>query len=325
VNVIITGAGGFIGFHLVQDQLSKGRRVTAVDLNLSRLEPLDAGDALVIVEGDFRDKELVDPHLKGQDACFHLASMHLQTSASEQDFRAINVHGTEALVRRCHRAGIGRFVHCSSVGIYGQTGGDSANENTKPAPNIAYERTKLAGEEAVLAYAAQTGFPSVVIRPAWVYGPGCPRTLKLFRSVAKGTFFYVGNGANLRHPIYIEDMLAGFELAATHSAAVGEDFIMAGPKAVTIRELIEMIAELLGRRPPRLRLPRTVTWIGALTIEKGFAAVGRDAPFSTRSLKFFEENTHFSTEKARNILGFNPVVDLKAGLARTLASLDAIS
>ena len=89
-------------------------------------------------------------------------------------------------------AGIGRFVHCSSVGVYGDIKNPPADEESECQPDVAYEKSKLAGEKAVLGYAQESGYELTVVRPAWVYGPQCPRTLKLFRTIKKGTFFLRG-------------------------------------------------------------------------------------------------------------------------------------
>lgn len=320
MNILITGAGGFIGRHLVREQLSRGRNVTAVDIDLGGLEDLLENPSLRAVESDFRDPAL-DARLPGQDVCFHLASMHLQVTATEEEFQAVNVEGAGDFVERCHRAEVGRFVHCSSVGVFGDIRNPPADEGSECEPSLAYERSKLAGERRVQDYAERSGYPVVVLRPAWVYGPGCPRTTKLARTIRSGRFFYVGSGGTLRHPIHIDDMVSGFELAAAHPSAVGEVFIMAGPRAVSIHELVNAIAREMGIKPPSLRLPRFAAWLGGLMLEAGFGAVGREPPFSRRSLKFFTGNTAFRTEKARRMLGFDPRVELEVGLRQTIAEL----
>lgn len=321
MKVLITGAGGFIGRHLVHDQLARGRQVTALDLDLRALEAHTADQGLDLVESDFRDSSL-DSLLGDHDVCFHLASLHLEVGVPESEFQAVNVTGARELVERCRSAGIGRFVHCSSVGVFGDVQNPPADEGSDCSPDLAYERSKLAGERAVLEYAQQSGYPVVVVRPAWVYGPGCPRTLKLARNIRSGRFFYVGDGVNLRHPIHVQDMTAGFELAATHPDASGQVFIMAGPAAVTVHELVETIASSLGASPPRLRLPRAVAWLGGIAMETAFGLLGKQPPFSRRSLKFFSGNTAFRIEKARRILGFEPQVGLTDGIRSTLKDLE---
>jgi nucleoside-diphosphate-sugar epimerase len=317
MRVLITGAGGFIGSHLVVDQLERGREVTAVDLHVEALQPLSSNSHLQVVAGDFTDTALLDSHLPGHDVCFHLASAHLETNVDDTYFWQVNVEGTRNFVARCHQAGIGRFVHCSSVGVYGDIESPPADEETECHPDIAYERSKLAGETAVLDYARQNDYELTVVRPAWVYGPRCPRTLKLFRTIKKGRFFFVGNGRTLRHPIYIDDMVRGFEVAATHERAAGQIFIIAGPRAVTLVELTDGIADCLGVPPPKLKLPQLLVWPGVYFLELVGALTGREVPFTRRSLKFFTGNTAFTTKKAYEVLGFRAQTELSAGLKQT--------
>ncbi|HSM57900.1 MAG TPA: NAD(P)-dependent oxidoreductase, partial [Candidatus Sulfomarinibacteraceae bacterium] len=284
MRVLITGGGGFIGRHLVSDQLRREHDVTAIDLHTDALQPLADNPALCIVEGDFTDAGLLDPLLHDQDVCFHLASAHLETGVDDSYFWRVNVDSTRQFVERCHQAGVSRFVHCSSVGVFGNIKNPPADEQTDCQPDIAYEKSKLAGERAVLQYAQQSGYRLTVLRPAWVYGPGCPRTEKLFSTIEKGSFFFVGNGQTLRHAIYIDDMVHAFHLAAQKEQAVHETFIIAGPRATTLRELVDEIARCVGTPPPRRHLPRAVVWPAVYLLETGFGVLGKEAPFTRRSL-----------------------------------------
>lgn len=317
--VLVTGAGGFIGRHLVADQLRRGREVVAVDVHTEALATLVGEPGLKIVQGDFRDEELMGPQLKDVEVCFHLASAHLETGVGETIFWDVNVAGVEAFVKRCHETGVGRFVHCSSVGVFGDIKDPPADEESPCYPDIAYERTKLAGEKAVLAYGRESGYEVTVLRPAWVYGPGCPRTEKLFRTIEKGRFFFVGNGRTLRHAVYIDDMTRAFEAAAQRDEALHEVFIIAGPRATTLRELADEIARVADVSPPRLQLPKGPVWLGCIALEAAFGVVGREAPFTRRSLKFFTGNTAFLTKKAETMLGFRAEVELAEGLETTYA------
>ena len=317
MRVLITGAGGFIGSHLVDDQLARGFDVTAVDINVDRLEQQASNPNLTIREADFNNLQLIDRELGSHDVCYHLASAHLETGVGEDYFWQINVDNTLEFVKRCREAGIGRFVHCSTVGVYGDIQNPPADEESECHPDVAYERSKLAGESAVRDYAKENEYHLVVIRPAWVYGPRCPRTEKLFRTIQKGRFFYVGDGETFRHPIYISDMVAGFNLASNFNGAPGEIFIIAGAEPVTLKQLANGIAKSLGVKPPTMRFPKTMVWLGVSGLELISKLTGMKAPFTRRSMKFYTGNTAFSIRKAESDLGYHPQVDLQEGLDRT--------
>ena len=191
-----------------------------------------------------------------------------------------------------HHAGVERFVHCSSVGVYGAIDHPPADEESVCHPDLIYERTKLEGETAVRQYAQETGYPVVIVRPVWVYGPGCPRTEKLFRTIKKGRFFFVGDGMALRHCIYIADMVNGFNLCAEHPDAPGKVFIFGDRHAVTIRALIEQMAKVVQAPIPSLTLPLGIMRILCVLVEKCFGFMGKEPPVSERSLKFFTNNTN---------------------------------
>ena len=316
--VMVTGAGGFIGSHLVRDQLARGRRVVATDIDLSRLEALQLAGDLQCHQVDIRDTDAMRRLVPGADTLFHLAAAHLDVLKDETYFNEVNVRATGALVRLAGEAGVRRVVHCSTVGLYGPLERLPADEGTMPRPDIAYERSKLAGEQAVLEAADAGGVSTVILRPAWVYGPLCPRTLKLIRTIARKRFFFVGDGANRRHPIYITDMLDAFERAATTELPGGEIIIAAGPDTVTVRELVELVIEALGMdyRPPRL--PAWFMGAACLAIEKAAALAGREPPFSRRSLKFFSESSAYDISRARRLLDFDPGVSTREGIRLTI-------
>ena len=115
----------------------------------------------------------------GVEVVHHLAAAHLGASVTDAEFERVNVGAVRSLVGTAIDAGVQRFVHCSSVGVFGRIDNPPADEDSPCHPDIAYERSKLAGEQAVIE-AVTTGFPAVIIRPVWVYGPGDARTEKLF-------------------------------------------------------------------------------------------------------------------------------------------------
>jgi len=323
VKVLITGAGGFIGSHLVESQLEQGHQVYSIDLRNDRLDHLAEDPNLEIVTGDITDTTLVAQLLDGVDFLYHLASAHLDLRLSDTHYWQVNVEGTKNLLQMAHSANVKRVIHCSSVGVFGEITNPPANETSPCTPNNVYEQTKLAGEKVALEIARQTGLPLVVARPAWVYGPRCPRTEKLLRTIRKGRFVMFGDGQTLRHPIYVADAVQGLELCLETSQAVGQVYIIAGETTITIAQLVRTVAEALEVPPPSIRLPVTLGKMAGWGLQLAFKPLGRQPPFSQRSMDFFLKDNAYDISKAKRELGFQPQVDLQTGLAQTLQILNS--
>ncbi len=316
-HVLITGAGGFVGRHLVQDQLTRGRTVRALDWNRESLDAFAPREGLEVMVEDAADVTVQRKAVAGVDVVFHLASAHLETELSDAAYHRINVAAVETLLEESRQAGVRRFVHMSSCGVHGTVHTSPGNEETPFRPDILYERTKLAGELVAREFHQRYGFPVVVLRPPWVYGPGCKRTARLFEAIAEGKFVMVGRGSNLRSAVYITDLLDAVELCATKGGIEGEVFIVTHDELVTVHQLIDGIARLVGVAPPRLRVPVWAAWVMAALIETGSRSLRREPPISRRSLKFFTNDAAFTCAKARKVLGFEPRVPLREGLEMT--------
>lgn len=317
---VVTGAAGFIGTHLVKRLASLGRRVVAVDVR-PRPPALDL-PGTEYLQGDIRDLPSMREAISGAATVYHLASVHLEVRTPEEEFQAVNVEAVGRLVSLAAAEGVARFVHTSSVGIYGHVSRPPAVEGSPKRPLNAYERTKLEGEREALRRASELGIACIVLRPAWAFGPGCSRTAKLLRAIGRRRFVYLGDGSNLRHPVYVDEVVDAFLLAeGAPDACAGRPYIVAGPRALTLREMVETCAGALEVPPPRIRLPIALGRALGVAGEFAFGAVGRDPPFSRRSVAFFRFDNAFDTSAAREELGFVPKVDFAAGIERTLQEL----
>jgi nucleoside-diphosphate-sugar epimerase len=321
MNVLITGAGGFIGSHLVDSQLQRGQNVRGVDVHLDLLMHQAGHPRLEAVCADITEKQTVERVVRGIDVIYHLASAHLDVSLSDAHYRRVNVDATLSLLEAARNAGVKRLVHCSSVGVIGDVKDPPADETTECHPANIYERTKLEGERAVLDFARQTGFPVVVLRPAWVYGPRCPRTAKLLRTISRGRFPIFGRGRNMRHPVYISDAIQGFELCAETPGVEGEVFIIAGAEPIESGQLVNIISQQLNVRMQEIFLPVFLGKAAGLALELTFGLAGQAPPFSRRSMDFFLKHNAYSIKKAQSRLNFQPQVDLPEGLQKTIQSL----
>lgn len=318
MKVLVTGGGGFIGSHLIDSQLAQGHYVRSVDLHADRLAYVADSPKLEIVTGDITETEVAEKIMQDVEVIYHLASAHLDISLSEERYHNVNVDGTLNLLKAARAADVKRFVHCSSVGVMGDIKNPPADESYPCWPTNIYEKTKLAGELAALKFSREMDFPVIVARPAWVYGPRCPRTQKLLRMIGKGRFPIFGNGRNLRHPVYVADCVRGLELCAKGSGNSGHIYIIAGSVPVTIEELTSAIAQVINVPPPKLHIPIALGKLAGTVLQLAYKPLGRQPPFSQRSLDFFRKNNAYDISKASQELGYEPQFDLRQGLEKTL-------
>jgi nucleoside-diphosphate-sugar epimerase len=316
--VLVTGAGGFIGSHFVAWLAGRGFRVRAVDVH-APASPL-AGAVEFRVQ-DIRDRDGLAAALEGVETVFNLASVHLDVHASASKFESVNVQALEQLIELSARARVRRVVQVSSVGVYGHVAHPPATEEAPLNPENEYERTKAAGEAAARRAAGRTGMDLVIVRPSWVYGVGCPRTRKLLKSLSQRRFFFIGPGRNLRHPIYIDDLLDALVLCARSGAEVsGRTFNIAGPRWMTLEEMVREFARALGVPPPSWHAPRWLGLAAGWAAERASALTGTEPPLSRRSLAFFENDNAFDISAARAALGFAPRMELASGARQVIAS-----
>jgi nucleoside-diphosphate-sugar epimerase len=273
-----------------------------------------------LVEGDLADPEAAARLLEGVEAVVHVAAVYRTAGHPDSYYRDVNVGGTERLLEAAARAGVRRFVHTSTVGVHGHVEHPPADETAPIAPGDVYQATKAEAEALALDYHRRRGLPVAVVRPGAIYGPRETRFLKLFRAIARGRYAVVGSGRTFYHPVYIDDLVAGFLLALDRDEAVGECFLICGPQYVTQRELAEMVARHTGGRVLPFRVPvRPLQWAGDL-VEAVCVPLGLEPPLHRRRVDFWTKSRAFSIEKARRRLGYDPKVSLEEGLARTAAS-----
>jgi nucleoside-diphosphate-sugar epimerase len=313
-HAVVTGATGFTGLALCRRLVERGVHVTA----LVRRSPAVPALEQIGVEcrlTDLTDRLSIESQLPRADILFHLAAAYRTEHADRNEFFRVNVEGTRHLLDAAIKRQVGRFVHCSTVGVQGQIDDPPATELTPVAPGDHYQDSKLEGEQLALSY--QDRIDVRVVRPVGIYGPGDMRFLKLFRGVYRGRFVLIGGGRNLYHLTYIEDLITGIILTAEASDAAGEIFTICGPRYTTVAELVKEVARAVQRPVPKLKIPLAPVYAAAFVCEHVCRFARVPAPLYRRRLDFFAKDRAFDCGKARRMLGYEPQVDLPEGLRLT--------
>jgi nucleoside-diphosphate-sugar epimerase len=315
-NMLVTGGNGFTGSNLCRKLINHGHNVKALVRPNSNMDALNGLD-VELVKADLSKDSLPLEALKGVDVVYHIAAAFRKEGVPRKYFHDVNVMGTKRVLEAALKADVQRFVHCSTIGVLGNIKNPPASEKTPYNPGDIYQQTKMEGEKLALEFFANHKFPGVVVRPGSIYGPGDMRFLKLFKSINRGVFVIIGSGKTNFHMVYIDDLTDGIILASEIGEALGEVFILTGNEPVKINDLVGCIAEVLDRPAPQRRIPVAPVMLAAKVIQSVCRPFGIEPPLYPRRLDFFIKNREFDISKARNILGYQPKVDLRTGLKGT--------
>jgi nucleoside-diphosphate-sugar epimerase len=322
MRLLVTGGTGFIGSHLAEQGRRLGAEVVVLGLTDRPEERANVEllrqQGVEVVSGSITDSELCGLAVRGATHVFHLAVAMREGAKSDEFFESVNLDGTRQLLEASARGGVRRFVYCSTIGIYGHRAPGITREDSPLAPGNAYERSKVSAERLVREFGAARGLPYTILRPADVYGPRDQRLLKLFKGVSAGRFPLFGSGKGRRHMIYVDDVVSGFFRTCASDRALGQSFILAGPKACTLRDLVAEVQAATGSRRYGLRLPLKPMLGVAAVVEDISRRLGVEPPIYRRRMDFFWSDSEFDTTHARQELDWAPRVDLPEGIRRTL-------
>lgn len=317
MHILITGGTGFIGSRLALAYLAQGERVTVLGLENTPAEAsnraLLEGQGGTVAVGPVTDRQRLADLLPGVDLVYHLAAAQHEANVPDQHFWDVNVAGTNNVIEASIAAGVKRFVHGSTIGVYGSAAAGYLDEGSPLQPDNIYGLTKLEGEKLVRAY--QDKVPIVIIRISETYGPGDLRLLKLFKAIHKRLFLMIGDGQNMHHPIYIDDLIGGLFLAARADKAIGQTLVLSGKEPVSTRDMVQVIAQELGTSLPKVRAPLPMFLAFAMILETLCRPLGIQPPLHRRRMDFFRKSFVFRQERARDHLGFVAQHSFKEGVA----------
>ncbi len=314
--ILVTGATGFTGSHLCDRLVEQGHPVRVLVRRPQQAE-LWSRMGVEAVVGDLRDASSLVRAASNIDLIYHIAASFRAENVGAAEMWETNVKGTQSLLDAAIQAGVKRFVHCSTVGVHGDIEHPPATERAPYRPGDRYQTSKTDGERLVLTYMHDGRLPIVVFRPGGIYGPRDLRFLKLFKAIQRRQFVMLGKGEVLYQLIYIDDLIDGIMLCGMAPQAAGQVYILTGAAPVTLNQLVETLAGVLGRSLPRWRLPVMPFYVAGALCEWVCKPLGMHPPLYRRRVDFFRKTRSFDIHKARAELGFHPRVDLKTGLRLT--------
>jgi len=312
-SVLVTGATGFIGRHLVAALLATNRGVGAL-VRASRatdIERLWPERGVMFVPGDLFDHLSLRGTCSGFNTVFHLAGyVHAEDAeeihADEMHWR-ITVEGTRALLREAVQAGVNKFVFVSSVKAMGEGGEVELDETYPPEPANGYGRAKLAAERLVLAAGREHGIHACVVRLPLVYGHDNKGNLaRMIAAIERGRFPPLRDIENRRSMVHVDDVVQALLLAVEQPVAAGQVYIATDGHTYSTSEIELLIRRALGKPQPPWRVPTTVLRTVALLGDLVGKLSKRPMPISTSILEKVLGSAWYSSSKIRNELGFQP-------------------
>jgi nucleoside-diphosphate-sugar epimerase len=306
----ITGVGGFIGRRMAERALERGMRVRGLDLAVGAVADLDVQARA----GDVTDPEAARWLVDGADVLFHAAAV-VREDGPLALYERVNVGGTRNVTGAAAAARVARVVHLSSVMVYGFDFPDEVSEEG-PYPTRGsnpYVVTKLRSEGAAMA-AHGRGTEVTLIRPGDVYGAGSlPWVVRPLELMRRGLFVLPDGGAGIFNHVHVDNLLDAVFLALEKDVTRLPINVTDGART-TFREYFTRLAATAGLPPPR-SAPAALLRGAFGLLERAYGVAGREPPARRAALDFLRRPGAYSIARARELLGYEPRIDLDTGLA----------
>jgi dihydroflavonol-4-reductase len=304
---LVTGATGFVGWHVARQLLEKGQTVRALVRDPVRsAAALKELEGIETVQGDLRDEDSVARAVGGCGTVFHVAADYRLWAPRPEEMYRSNVDGTRNLLVAARRAGVEKCVYTSTVGCIGMRKGELGSEDTPVGlaeMHGPYKRSKFLAEEVALQF-AQEGFPVVLVNPTAPVGDHDFRptpTGKIVVDFLRGAMpAFLDTGLNV---VYVGDVAQGHLLACERGRA-GERYILGGEN-LTLQQIFERLEEATGRPAPKLRIPYAVAYAAGLASTGWAAVTGKEPMAPLDGVRMARKKMWVRHDKATRELGYS--------------------
>jgi len=301
---LVTGATGFVGWHVARKLLERGERVRALVRDPMRLRELEDVER---VRGDLRDPESLARAVEGCGIVYHVAADYRLWTRDPQEMFRSNVDGTRNLFEAAQRKGIERVVYTSTVGCIGIPREGIGDEQTPVGIEDMqgpYKRSKFLAEKVALEFAGN-GFPVVIVNPTAPMGDHDFKptpTGKMLVDFVRGAMpAFLDTGLNV---VDVKDVAAG-HLAACERGKTGERYIL-GAENLTLESIFGMLAKAVGRPAPKIRIPYAVAYAAGMVSTAWAGVTGKEPLAPLDGVKMARKKMWVRQDKAERELGYAP-------------------
>ncbi len=316
--VLITGATGFIGGHLIPRLQQSCRLIAAVRKNSSQLPE----DVKSIIIGEITPDTDWGEALVGVDIVIHLAARAhiLQDTAADpaSEFMRANAHNTENLAKQAIIAGVKQFVFISSIGAMGSSSQNALTESALCQPDTPYGCSKLSAEQALISVATGTEMSWTIFRPTLVYGAGNPgnmeRLIKLIRTGLPIPFASIQNRRSL---VYVGNLVDAIAVSLSHESAERQMFVISDDQVISTPELVRSIAEILNLNCTLFPFPVKLFQLAGKLGDLLQNILHRPLPLNSRTIDSLTSSLYVDTNYLKTTLDWQPLFTFEQGLIKT--------
>lgn len=317
--VLVTGITGFIGGALAARLNALGASVRGISRDAGKA----ARSPYEVTIGDISDLNSIRPAFEAAEIVIHSAAL-VSERADPALLRSVNVAGVENVIKAGREAGVERLVHVSSCAVYGSPQVFGVDEMTPlKESGSPYHVSKVQAERTIFESGGLDGMQVVIARPSQVYGPGSEQfTLRPMRAILSGRMFLIDGGRYMCKPVFIENLVDGLLLCATHADAPTQAFNLTDGYVLPWRVFFGAYAHMVGvKKLPSLPYP--AAWLAALAFEAVAKVKAQEPNVNRRAIQSLRSMNSFSNRKARRVLDWEPSVGFEEGMKRTESWLRA--